>query len=260
MFLLVSFSSCWETSTHVSIGANAFQILNNDKPEGADFYFSQSSSLLNVVKKGFIDPDWEEKATGTHYYVWPGECENNGQYFKNAFFAFSRESARTRLENHYREGVNDYCNGNIESAFLHIGRACHYIQDIGCPAHSGGIQYPIFGTNHHKLYENYIDGVNQPKAETAAELYGVMDNGRIGYVLNDLAQTTGRLAPNVKSQDTKKYDETLFTVPLSAQYTAVLLDMFARDASKCKLNMQNQTDTNSQRRRGERVIPCQDSL
>ena len=74
-----------------------------------------------------------------------------------------------------------------------------------------------------------------------------MNNGRAGYVFNDLARTAGRLAFKVKSHNTKLYDETLFTVALSAQYTAVLLDMFARDATKCKQNPSNLTDTRKPR-------------
>lgn len=241
MFLFVSFSSCWETPTHTSIGNNAFEILENDKPAGAELYFSKPKEMIEIVKKGFIDPDWEEKATGTHYYVWPGDCENKGQYFKNAFFAFTSQSARTRLENHYREGVIDYCNGKVESAFLHIGRAGHYLQDIGCPAHAAGIQYPIFGTNHHRLYEEHIINVDLPKAETAADKYGQMDDGRLGYVLNDMAEKAGRFGKNVKSRNHELYEQTLVTVPMCAQYTAVLLDMFARDALRCKVGHENQS-------------------
>ena len=65
----------------------------------------------------------------------------------------------------------------------------------------------------------------------------------------------------MKSQDTKKYEETLFTAPICAQYTAVLLEMFARDATKCKVNAENETVPRSQLRRGEaRAIPHHDSL
>ena len=96
MFLLVSFASCWGTKTHHKIGENTFRILSNDKPEGANFFFFFAIAIIvSYHSPGLVDPDWTEKAAGTHYYVWPGECENTGQYFKNAFISLSKESART---------------------------------------------------------------------------------------------------------------------------------------------------------------------
>ena len=241
--LFQTFISCWGTVSHNEIGIHSFRILSSDKITASSFYQGQNAQFHHIISKGFVDPDWEEKKMGTHYYIWPGPVENHGQYFKNAFFSFSRESARTRLENHYSQAISDYCAGLKEGAFLHLGRACHYLQDIACPPHAGGIQYTIIGPNDHAMYESFIDSIVSQEefhSQTAVEHYGELDDDHLGYTLNEISKRSAQYVNFVKSRNETKYLMTIDMIGMSDEYTAVLLEKFARDVQECE-KMDNQT-------------------
>lgn len=76
----------------------------------------------------------------TFYYVCIGSNQNNGRYHKNGNGNYSR-STRTRFEEHYYTAINQYKNGNIQHSFESLGKAIHYLCDIGYPANFAEIRY-----------------------------------------------------------------------------------------------------------------------
>ena len=145
----------WGTTTHDALMEKGLNLVQIARPETQNFY--TISMDIDMLYQGVKDPDWEEKARGSHYYVVPIRLkENKGQYYGAArFHKIGSGTARTRLEKHYKQAIELYKKGDYKQASLHLGRACHYLQDICCPPHASGIQYPIIGKNHHAQYETY---------------------------------------------------------------------------------------------------------
>lgn len=224
---------CWGGTTHSSIGSHAFTILTDDKTSTATFYSKTNSKYKSKMSQGFVDPDEVEKAAGTHYYVYPGSGKNTGQYYPPAPNCPSKESARIRLENHYKLALK-YYPSKKDDAFLHLGRACHYLQDISCPPHAAGIQYPSDpkATNYHKLYETFINNnvKSIPHAKSAKSKYGSMNGDQWGIVINDIAKNAASYKSDVLTTSHDKYKATYPTIKQSEIYTAVLMDKFAKEA------------------------------
>jgi len=235
---------CWGSTTHSSIGSHAFTLLTNDKCSTASFYSKTNSKYKSKMSQGFVDPDTVEKAAGTHYYVYPGHGKNTGQYYKPAARCPSGESARTRLEKHYKLALK-YYTSNKNDAFLHLGRACHYLQDIGCPPHAAGIQYPTNpkATNYHALYESYINSVvkSVSHAKTAKSKYGTMNGKQWGIVINDIAKDAASYKKDILTTSHDKYKLTYPCIRESEIYTAVLMDKFAKEAKAEKKNFSRKT-------------------
>ncbi|KAH0788019.1 phospholipase [Histomonas meleagridis] len=233
--LFVAFALSWGSKSHKSIASHTLAILKKDKPDVYTFYHVDAWSK---VYQGSYDPDKVEAAAGTHYYVYDGKV-NVGQYYPNGERHASDESARTLLEKHYDKALAAYRDGDVENAFLEIGRACHYVEDIGTPPHAAGIQYPVDPkeTNYHKIFETYANGVmpttdSKYHALTANNYYGLFDGEKMGYALNELAKTAASQKDKVITTDETIWDEAIVaTAKFSEIYTAVLLEKFYREVN-----------------------------
>ncbi|KAH0787820.1 phospholipase [Histomonas meleagridis] len=231
--LLFGFALSWGAKSHRSLATHALAILKKDKSSVYNFYHVDAWSQLYT---GCVDPDKVEAASGTHYYVYDGK-ENTGQYYSNAKRHASDESARTLLDKHYANAVKSYKAGDVNNAFLEIGRACHYVGDISCPPHAAGIQYPVLSifTNYHKLFETYANSVmptdeSKYHATTAKSYYGTFDGNKMGVTLNDLAKRAANQKDNVKTKTESKWDQGIVATSKYGEiYTAVLLEKFYRE-------------------------------
>lgn len=234
-FCLANLVSSWGGAVHTKIGNQAVQILYNDMPYVYKFFKVTNKDYFDSFLTGLVDPDKVETAAGTHYYVYPGPGTINvGQYYKNAKRHASDESARTRLEARYKSAIAFFKKGNKRNAFLYLGRACHYLGDIGCTVHSAGIQYPVNekATNHHKLYETYankvINDASIKHATTAVKYYGTLDNP--GIYLNKLCHVAYNYKDLTVTKSEAKYLEAIKgTIGMNEMLTAALLERFYRD-------------------------------
>ena len=242
--LFVPNASAWWTETHEVITKNSVNLLSLDRKKSANFY-EENESKLDFLYRGCVDPDFGDEAiNGTHFYVCPdGKFENHGQYFKNAcncfmsqVFASVELSARTRFEEHYETALYLYKRKEKSSAFLELGRACHYLQDIACTPHSAGIRTRIIRKNVHEDYEKYVEYnlYNLNNAYTAYNVYGYVYGQKIGVVLNNLSIISSSYKNDLLSADEEKYREIANdTLPLAEQYTAAVLNKFACDVLYC---------------------------
>lgn len=235
-FLLAAKGKSWSAGSHTTIGKRAWDLLRADARESANFY-ERYSSHKTAFLFGIVDPDFLEFASGTHYYIYPGAgTVNVGQYYPMAPRHSKNYSARTRMEEHYQKALNEMKEGNVGKAFKQLGRAGHYLGDICCPAHSGGVQYPtnIFDTNYHKLFESYASKAMKKDdtnlhTETASDVYHKLD-GDWGVELNEACRIAAEQKDNVVTKDESKYDAALLvSTPLSEKYLAALLDRFYYD-------------------------------
>ena len=222
----------WGTTTHRDIVTNAFDLLKEDhKYDVYNFYKHNYQSYINLVK-GSQSPDWEESIPGTHYYVCNGKASNYGKYYKNANGNYSR-SARTRFEEHYSTAINQYKNGNVSGSFESLGKAIHYLCDIGCPPHSAGIRYTLVGENKHAEFETFGDrNCKKYMTSSASKLYKHVLSADFGTILNELGEQTIIYAPAIKEASYFSFDLALKkSIPLSQQYTAAILNRFFVEAN-----------------------------
>lgn len=235
----------WGTSTHEKITKKAFQLLGDDKPEASAFYLKRFAQYRPQIAAGAVDPDWTEKAMGTHYYIYPGSGKNKGQYYKGATLTLNPGvTARTRLEEHLSSAKTQFCTKNYLTAFLELGRALHYLEDIGCPAHSGGIQYRVIRKNVHALFEELVDRsrIKEFRIVSNENVYRDFETRDLGWILNDLSMKAWMYRNDILGGTEEGYMTAGHaTVPLSVYYTTAFLDMFYKQVKDCENGTHTQT-------------------
>ncbi len=228
----------WFGSTHKDILAKALTLLyKTDRNKFYDFYARYTS----ILEKGAVAPDKKgdiDKGSGVHYYCAADKkgkalSDKNG-YYKNRLGKFSK-SARTLLEENYTCALSLYKSSRTEQAMYYLGRAAHFIQDIGCVVHSSGIRYMDRPKNPHCAFESYAQNkckaIDSPKSLDRRVLKAYENN--LGAAANRLSKFSSGYASDVLTLDEKTYDRIcLATIPPAQQYTAGLLIRFYEDANK----------------------------
>ncbi|QVK18676.1 RICIN domain-containing protein [Mycoplasmatota bacterium] len=230
----------WWGSEHEGITSQGINILQNDGKTNAYNFFSQYISVLEEYSK---KPDLDESIGGTHYYVYEGTPSTYGEYYKNNNGNYSR-SARTRFEDHYSSAMNCYKNGKHTLAMQYLGRALHYIEDIGTTPHSYGIGYnydPILvWLNPHKKYESWVNdnynSYSEFKAHSSSKYDYVLDSS-FQNIANDLARISSSYKNNVDNCGVYEcyisgyYDAALNTLPLTQEIVAGILNRFYEEVT-----------------------------
>ncbi|NQX48490.1 zinc dependent phospholipase C family protein [Paenibacillus tritici] len=138
----LNFVSGGSNHTHQYIIASAISILNHDK--GNSVLNTYGTSLLYYTDW----PDDHETDTGTfarHFYD-PDTGKN--------WLGQSSPTAKTRAVQYYNNAVEEYRMGNIEEAFIHLGKGTHFVSDINVPHHASNLT--ALNSNHVE-FEKYID-------------------------------------------------------------------------------------------------------
>lgn len=172
-------------------------------------------------KSKTIEPKRKEAIPGTHRYICEGEPSTIGQYYKNKNEQYSI-SARTRFEEHYSAAINLYKNGNKSASFDSLGKAIHYLCDIGCPTHTCQVKQNIvndFDKFSVKEYKYLVYPI-----KSASELYEHVLHSDIGTILNELGKATCKYKPYLEKGDFKYALEE--TIPITQQYVSAILNKF----------------------------------
>lgn len=229
LFLLASFALSWGGKTHKSVTKSALALLKADKPAAYKFFTTTHSKYMDTFHTGTTDPDQVETGAGQHYYNYPGKGENTGQYYKGGSKTSTPKiTARTRLEDHLDKAHKKYCKKEYSKAFRELGRAIHYIEDIGCPPHASDIQYTSKGTNHHKKFESYVNSVcGDFKVKTNPKVYEYFRDKELGWILNNLAKKSYKYKADVKSKSNSKYKSAgKKAYNVTAHYVSAFLNNF----------------------------------
>lgn len=79
------------------------------------------------------------------------------------FLGGKNPTARTRMDQHYRNAINYYRNGKWREAMQELGLALHYLEDVNEPHHAAN--YIAFGTKHGDFEKfvttNMIDNISE---------------------------------------------------------------------------------------------------
>ena len=149
----------WSGTTHEDIVKKSLALLEKEKKQKqVTFYKDYHSEIL----KGCTQPDEEndmEKGHGKHYYscVNPKgkELPETNGYYRNRFGDLA-VSARTCLEENYTAAVSLYKSGDIKNAMRVLGRAAHFISDMGCTVHVANMKYQDKANNVHYAFEKHV--------------------------------------------------------------------------------------------------------
>lgn len=115
--------------------------------------FEQHLPGLSVIKKRSTGPDANEYGSMRGFYA--------GHFFNANTDMNERDTALTRLEQHYGNAVSEARAGRWPIAVEELARALHYLQDMCCPVHMWGYSYNNCPSNllEHKTTENVWDAM-----------------------------------------------------------------------------------------------------
>ena len=225
----------WFGNTHKDILEKSLKLLEGQKnKEYFSFFLKYRDDLLDRCtepdNKGDID-----KGSGMHYYCAANKrgkpLENTEGYYKNRLGKYNR-SARTMLEENYTMALSLFKSGKQKQAMHMLGRAIHFIQDIGCTVHSSGIRYGSRAKNPHYAFEKYAQ--NNFSAIPAADSLDKRAQKAYATALekaaNKLAEYSSSYTADVRSLDKNIYAKILkSTHSATQQYPAFLLIRFYND-------------------------------
>lgn len=228
-------AKAWFGNTHKDILEKALQILKmQDDKTYYDFFINHKNTLLKACtepdSKGDID-----RGSGLHYYCASSkkgaELENVGGYYRNRHKRFNR-TARTMLEENYTMALSLYKSGETLAAIHQLGRAIHFIQDIGCTVHSSGIMYMDREKNPHNFFESLAqkEYTNIEAPQTINKQIKKACETSLEQAANRLAMFSSKYAPDVMTVDKDKLIQICrSTIPAAQQYTACLMIRFYND-------------------------------
>ena len=224
----------WFGKTHKEILEKAFELLEKqDDKSFYDFFIGYK----NIMLKACTEPDNKgdiDKGSGMHYYCAANKkgkpLEEVNGYYRNRLRKYNR-SARTMLEENYTMALSLYKSGNLNMAMHMLGRALHFIGDIGCTVHSSGIRYMSRDTNPHYAFEKYAQGRSDiPSADSINKRIRKMCDGSLEQSANKLAAYSSKFTEFVRKVDPELFDDICSsTIPVAQQYTACLMIRFYND-------------------------------
>lgn len=228
-------AEAWFSETHSDITEKAVALLEKDnKIKPYNFY----KNYIEELTAGSVEPDNDgdiDKGLGTHYY----SCSNSkGKelsevkgYYKNRLGRFSK-SARTMLEENYTSALSLYKSGKTAEAMHTLGRALHFIEDMGCTVHTANMKYLDKPANAHYAYEKHINTLCKQYSADKCDKRLQKSYGSDGFTqgLNKLVKLSSRFAQSISKLDPKAFDDAAkSTIPVVQQNASALLLKFYDD-------------------------------
>jgi len=138
------FKSGGSTHTHQYIVRNAVNILKHDK--GTSKVTSYLSTLLTYT-------DWPDVVGNeTNYLTFAGHFYDPDK--GTNYLGGSSPTAKSNAISYFNAAVTAYKSGNIEEAFINLGKGSHYVSDLNEPHHASNLT--AVGSNH-TAFEKYVD-------------------------------------------------------------------------------------------------------
>jgi hypothetical protein len=232
----------WSKATHEDIVKKSLALLEKEKktrPVG--FYKNYTEQIL----KGCTQPDEEgdiDHGSGMHYYSSVNqkgkELSTVSGYYKNRNGELVR-SARTLFEDNYTSAVSLYKSGKTEQAMISLGRALHFVSDIGCTVHVANIRRIDKPNNVHYAFEKHV---TTSCAKHTAESYDkrlskYYEKDNVGEALNKLSKYAAKFTDTILHLDPRAFDDVAKnTLPVTQQNCMAVLLKFYDDCNSDKGN------------------------
>lgn len=226
----------WNGDVHVHIASKALELLEKEKKlRPAAFYRDWHSKIL----EGAVQPDKMsdiDKGSGMHYY----SCKNakgkdldisNG-FYRNRLGSFM-PSARTLFRANYTAAVSLYKSGRTSDAMLCLGRAVHFVSDMGCTPHVANMKIGVKTNNVHHAFEKHVGSNYSYTADgfdkRLTKYYEKADPGE-GF--DRLIKYSAKFVDSIVKLDTKIFDDIAkHTIPVTEQHVMAVLLKFYDDCN-----------------------------
>lgn len=226
----------WSGDVHRHITAKALELLEKEKMlSPAEFYKNWRTQLL----EGSVQPDRVgdiDKGSGMHYYSCKNadgrDLEKTNGFYRNRLGAFL-PSARTLFRGNYTGAVSLYKSGSAQRAMICLGRAIHFVSDMGCTPHTANMKVGVKPSNVHHTFEKQAGSRHSYTAGSFDVLLGkYYEKADPGEAFESLIKYSAKFAESITSLDPKTLDDAVRqTIPLTVQHAAAVLVRFYEDCS-----------------------------
>lgn len=210
------------SKVHDILVKQSLQIFENQYKKESNLYKNNKEQIIN----GAVEPDYDEHYSCSHYYIY----KDSETYYKNRLNKYMR-SAKTNFLLHYYMAINLYFNSKFELAFNHLGRAIHYITDIGTPPHTANVSDAKIGKclflKPHIKFELYVSNHVNDYLLNSTDNYDYMLNNSFETILNELSKESSQYKKDLLTRT--NYEEiTKHVVPLiQNKITGLLLKFYS---------------------------------
>lgn len=232
----------WSGKTHEDIVKKALALLEKEKKLRPSFFYKNWHKEILIGCTQPDEPRDTDKGTGMHYYscVNPKgkELKEENGYYKNRCGKLLR-SARTLLEENYTAAVSLYKSGNVEYAMTIIGRAAHFISDMGCTVHTSNIRYLPNRSNIHCAFESHVNTtcVKYTAERFDKRLSKYYEKDTFEEAVHKLIKYSAKFTNVVSLLDPRAFDDTAKnTLPVTQQNVMALFIKFYDDCTQDKGN------------------------
>ena len=152
--------------THQWLTSRALTILQNDKPSVYNWFLTSEKQLMTEYS------DWPDNNETKDYNSW-----HFYHYATGTNYWWNRNdthTAKSRFSYWYGQAVAQGKNANWNTAAQHLGKAIHYLSDMGTPCHTGERAInPALGIDPRNLIQASNHSTYEQRANDAKSLYAV---------------------------------------------------------------------------------------
>ncbi|SEK23857.1 zinc dependent phospholipase C family protein [Ruminococcus albus] len=227
----------WTSDVHSYIAEKALELLTIEKKlRPAAFY----KDWHEEIKQGAVAPDKSgdiDEGPGMHYYSCMNakgkELDESNGFFRNRLGDFA-PSARTLFRANYTSAISLYKSGKIKESMVYLGRAIHFVSDMGCTPHVANMTSGIKASNVHNAFEKQVkNSYTGFKADNFDKrLTKYYEKADPGDAFNKLIKYAGKFVDTILHLDPRAFDDTAKnTIPVTEQHVMAVLLKFFNDCN-----------------------------
>lgn len=203
--------------THQYIVAKAITILRNN--QHINFF---DGSIGTTVMKYSDKPDDDDIGVAFAPHFWDPDTNKN-------YIGQTTDTAKTRFIEYYESAVEVY-NSDPNLSYEYLGRALHYLADIGEPHHASN---KVAVLTNHSQFEKWVDKNRTNFYATSSDKYSFCINNNLTTILKALGKYSKSYSSDVEDEDNWT-NVANNVVPMTQKYTAALLYRYLNDVGVIK--------------------------
>lgn len=158
--------------SHQFFVAAGIVILEKDKKITHFYSTGAASTMMEYADM----PDKDDISTAFASHFWDPDTNKN-------FLGLSSPTGKTRFIENYNAAVNSYASDK-QQAYQYLGRALHYLSDIGQPHHASN---QIAGLTNHSAFEKWVDERRTDFLISTSDKYSICANNSIATIFTQVA-------------------------------------------------------------------------
>lgn len=198
--------------THQYLVSRGLTILKSDKNIS-----TYTDSIAKIIMEYADKPDEDDIGVAFVSHFWDPDTDKN-------YLGFKTGTAKTRFFDNYDLAVQNYST-NRSLAYQYLGRAMHYLCDIGEPHHASN---QIAVLSNHSKFEKYADTNRASYKATTSSKYTTCTSNTLTTVLKQLGTYSKSYSETVKDEANWNTVASA-TMKMTQQYVAGVLYRFLVD-------------------------------